>query len=74
MKLPKLTLSNGVLWDGPGLRLEIQRVIGTSDRFLKLDDLNPETQIRRRLSRMDTIRIGLFFIWRAIFANPPAAK
>lgn len=72
MELPKLTFSNGILWDGPGLRIEIQKVIRSGDRFLKIDDLNPATEVRRRLSRLDTFRIGLFFIWRTIFAKQPS--
>lgn len=71
MEIPTLKYSNGVLWDGPGMRLEIQKVNGSPDRFLKMDDLNPEVAIRRRVTRMDLVRIGAFFIWRALFARVP---
>lgn len=73
MHLPKLRMSNGVMWDGPGLRLEVQKVAGSSDRFLKIDDLNPQTEVRRRLTRWDTLRIGLFLIWRSMFSKEPSA-
>ena len=71
MEMPKLTFSNGVLWDGPGIRIELQKVTGSTDRFLKINDLNPEVEVRRRMTRFETARIGLFFLWRSMCAKEP---
>lgn len=64
--------SNGIAWRQTGFRLEVQRVTGTSDRFLIVADLNPETTVRQRMSRTECARLGLLLVWRALFARTPA--
>lgn len=64
--------SQGIAWHETGFRLEVQRVTGTSDRFLIVADLNPEATVRQRMSRMDCARLGLLLFWRALFARTPA--
>lgn len=73
MQLPKLNSSNGVLWCKTGFRLEVQKVNGKNWRFLKIGDLNPEAKIYGSFTRLDTFRMGLFLIWRSMFAKTPSA-
>ena len=67
-----MKMSNGVLWDETGLRVEVAKVTGTADRFLKVSDLNPDVTVRRRLTRWDCARIGVLLLWRAVWARTPA--
>jgi hypothetical protein len=66
--------THGVAWNQTGFRMEVQRVTGTSDRFLKVSDLNPEAHVYQLLTRMECARLGLLLLWRAIFALTPAEE
>lgn len=72
MKLPKLNYSNNVFWNGPGFSLDIERVTGSEDRFLRVGQLNPQSSAVGRFSRWDIFRMGMYFIWRSLFARAPA--
>lgn len=68
MKFKGLTKTNGALWDGAGLHLKIRRHTLSHDRVMIFSDLNPEVKIERVFSRLETLRIGLYFLMRAIYA------
>ncbi|WP_238368305.1 hypothetical protein [Mesobacterium pallidum] len=63
--------SNGILWHQSGPRLELTRT--TADpayRYaLRISDLNPEADITWSFSRWTMIRIGFWFIRRAVLAR-----
>ncbi|HEU4345775.1 MAG TPA: hypothetical protein VFU31_29855 [Candidatus Binatia bacterium] len=69
-----MKITNGVAWHPTGFRLEVDRITGSSERFLKVNDLNPEAQIYFRLSRMECLRLGLLLAWRALVARTPAEQ
>ena len=49
------------IWDGPGLLIRYEQ------GFLTVADLNPEVLVKHRMSRLEVLRTGLWFIRRAIF-------
>jgi hypothetical protein len=67
--------TNGVLWDEAGPRLKMTSSLmrnGDGDgplRVLYISDLNPETHLAWCFPRSAMIRIGIWFIWRAIWPN-----
>ena len=63
--------SNGILWHPTGPRLEMNRVgdSGEYSHALRISDLNPELDVTWCFSRWTMIRIGFWFIRRAIFAR-----
>jgi len=63
--------SNGVLWDSTGPRLEMKRAdkTGPHSHVLHIGDLNPEINVKWAFSRWQMIRIGMWFIRRAITAR-----
>lgn len=69
MYLPDLKQSNGVMWCSTGFRLEVRRVENTKHLFMKIDDLNPQSQICGRFTRWDVIRIGFYFVKSAFFLS-----
>lgn len=71
--------TNGVLWDKYGPRLEMVRAKKDGDysHVLHISDLNPQLEVKWAFSRWTMVRIGLWFIRRAIFARsttPPGAE
>lgn len=64
----------GVLWDRYGPRLEMTREPkGTDPRYayrLKIGDLNPLADVTWCFSRWQMVKIGIWFIRRALFARP----
>lgn len=66
--------SNGILWDRYGPRLEMTNQGGDAEHryFLRIGDLNPERDFCWCFSRWTMVRIGWWFIRRAIFARPAA--
>jgi hypothetical protein len=69
-----MNYTKGVAWRPEGFQVEVQRVSGTRDRFLKVSDLNPEAHIYQRLTRGECARIGLLLVWRSVFARTPAEE
>jgi len=67
--------TDGILWDESGPRLDMtasqMRNSGQGGplRVLHISDLNPETHLAWCLPRATMIRIGIWFIWRAICPN-----
>lgn len=67
----QMNYTHGVAWNRTGFQLEVHRVTGSSARFLKISDLNPEAHIHQLLTRMECARLGLLLLWRAMFALTP---
>ncbi|UWR31354.1 hypothetical protein K3758_07575 [Sulfitobacter sp. W002] len=63
--------NNGVLWSREGPRLEMKYQGGNPEyRYvLHINDLNPELDICWCFDRWTMVRIGLWFIRRALFAK-----
>ncbi len=66
-----MKLSNGVMWNPTGPRLEMQnrgKDCEAEYRYcLHIDDQNPAASMTWCFSRWTMIRIGLWFIARAVF-------
>lgn len=63
--------TNNVLWAKEGPRLEMTRQAqqGPYSHVLHISDLNPEAHLKWCFSRWGMIRIGWWFIRRALFAR-----
>lgn len=64
--------TNKVLWDRHGPRLEMNNTGGDPEfrYLLRISDFNPELDVNWCFSRWTMIRIGFWFIRRAVFAKP----
>ncbi len=60
-----------IVWNGPGFFLGLGNNGTLNDEgklLVKIEDLNPDVQIKHRMSRMDMLKIALWFFrnaWRA---------